>query len=69
MFIKDNKTLILMKKGHQHADEEENENKIQGFSKNFLLRGLFHQNLGNWIRFMLTKVEIHPLPNDLRRNL
>jgi hypothetical protein len=58
-----------MKKGHQHAAEEENENKIQGFSKNFLLRGLVHQNLGNLIRFMLTKVEIHTLSNDLRRNL
>jgi hypothetical protein len=52
-----------------HADEEENENKIQGFSKNILLRGLVHQNLGNWIRFMLTKAEIHTLSNDLRRNL
>jgi hypothetical protein len=44
-------------------------NKIQGFSKNFLLRRLVHQNLGNWKRFMLIKVEIHTLSNDLRRNL
>jgi hypothetical protein len=41
-----------MKKGHQHCAEEEIGNKIQGFSKNFLLRELVYQNLGNWIRFM-----------------
>jgi hypothetical protein len=55
-----------MKKGHQHTKEEK-ENEIQRFSKNFLLRELVHQNLGNWIRFMLTKVEIHALSNDLRK--
>jgi hypothetical protein len=48
---------------------EEKENKIQGFSKNFLFHGIVHQNLNNWIRFMLIKVEIHTLSNDLRRNL
>jgi hypothetical protein len=41
------------------------ENKIQEFLKNLLLLGLVHQNLGNWIRFMATKVEIHTLSNDL----
>jgi hypothetical protein len=47
MFDKDSKIVILMKKSHQHDAEEEKENKIQGFSKNFLLRGLVHQNLGS----------------------
>jgi hypothetical protein len=37
----------LFENGHEHDAEEEKENKIQGFSKKFLLRGLFHQNLGN----------------------
>jgi hypothetical protein len=37
----------LMKKSHQHDAEEEKKNKIQGFSNNFLLRRLVHQNLGN----------------------
>jgi hypothetical protein len=57
-----------MKKGHQHTKEEK-ENEIQRFSKNFLLRELVHQNMGNWIRFMLTKVEIHALSlsNDFLR--
>jgi hypothetical protein len=68
MFVKDSKTVILMKKDHQHDVEEEKENKIQGFSKKFLLCGLVHQNLGNWISFMLMKVKIHTLSNDLRRN-
>jgi hypothetical protein len=31
MFVKDSKTVILMKKGHD--GEEEKENKNQGFSK------------------------------------
>jgi hypothetical protein len=44
MFFKDGKTVILMENGHQH---EENENKIQKFSKKFLLLELDHQNLGN----------------------
>jgi hypothetical protein len=39
-----------MKKGHQHVAEEKKEKKIQGFSKNFLLCELVHQNLGNWNR-------------------
>jgi hypothetical protein len=68
MFVKDSKTVILIK-GHQQDAEEEKENKIQGFSKNYLLRRLILQNLGNWIIFMLIKVEIHTLSNDLRRNL
>jgi hypothetical protein len=33
--------------------------KFRDFEKKFLLRGLVHQNLGNKIRFMLIKVEIH----------
>jgi hypothetical protein len=44
------------------------EGEIQGFSLNFLLHGLVYQNLGSWIRFMLIKVEIHTLTNDLRKN-
>jgi hypothetical protein len=56
-----------MKKGHDA--QEEKENIVQEFSKKILLRGLVHQNLGNWNRFMLLKVEIHTLSNDLRRNL
>jgi hypothetical protein len=63
------KIVVLMKKRHQHDAEEEKEKKIQGFSKIVLLRGLVHQNLSNWIRFMLIKSEMHPLSNDLRRNL
>jgi hypothetical protein len=59
VFVKDSKTVIMMKKGHQHDAEEEKENQIQEFSKNLLLCELVHQNLGNWIKFMLTKVEIH----------
>jgi hypothetical protein len=69
MFIKDSKIIILLQNDHQPDAEDEKENKIQGFSKNFLLPGLLHQNLGNWIRFMLTKVEIHTLSNNLRRQL
>jgi hypothetical protein len=69
MFVKDIKTVIFMKKGHQHDAEEEKENNIQRLSKKILLRRLVHQNLGNWKRFMLIKVEIHTLSNDLRRNL
>jgi hypothetical protein len=52
MLVKDSKIIILMKTGHQHVAEEEKEKKIQGFSENFLLRGLVHQNRDNWIRFM-----------------
>jgi hypothetical protein len=32
MLVKDSKTLIFMKKGHQHNAQQEEENKIQGFS-------------------------------------
>jgi hypothetical protein len=53
MFVKDGEIVILMENGHQNDDvEKEKENEIQGFSKNFLLCGLVHQNLGNKIRFM-----------------
>jgi hypothetical protein len=52
MFVKNIKIVILLENGYQHDAEEEKEKKIQGFSTN-------HQNLGNWIRFMLIKVEIH----------
>jgi hypothetical protein len=45
------------------------EGEIQGFYLNFLLHGLVYQDLGSWIRFMLIKVEIHTLSNDLRRKL
>jgi hypothetical protein len=65
MFVKDCKTVILMKKGQQNDAEQEKDNRIQRFSKNFLL----HQNLRIWIRFILKKVEIHTLSNDLRRHL
>jgi hypothetical protein len=68
MFVKDIKTTILLEKGH-HDAEEVKEDKIQGFSLNFLLRDLVYQNLGSWIRFMLIKVEIHTLSNDMRRKL
>jgi hypothetical protein len=59
MFVKDSKTVVFLKKGHHHDTVEEKEGKIQGFLKKFMLRGLVHQNLGNWIRFMLIKVEIY----------
>jgi hypothetical protein len=39
MFIKDSKTVILMKKGH-YDGEKEKENKNQGLSKKNLFRGL-----------------------------
>jgi hypothetical protein len=68
-FVKDSTTVLLLHNDHQDDDEEEKDNKIQGFSKNFLLRGLVYQDEGNWIRFMLIKDEIHMLSNDLRRNL
>jgi hypothetical protein len=42
--------------------------KLKDFQENFLLRGLVHQNLGNWIRFRLIKVEKHILSNDLMRD-
>jgi hypothetical protein len=51
MFIKGSKIVILLE-NVDHA-EEEKENKIQGFSKEFLLYELVHQNVGNWIRFLL----------------
>jgi hypothetical protein len=69
LFVKDSKIVILMKKGHQHDAQEEKENINQGFKKKNLLRGLVHQNLSNWIRFMLIKVGIHTLSNDLSRYL
>jgi hypothetical protein len=69
MPVKDSKTVILMKKGHQYDAEEEKENYIQGFSNKNLFRTLVYQYLTNWIRFKLRKVEIHTLSNDLRRNL
>jgi hypothetical protein len=47
MLAKDSWIVILMKRGHQHDDEEDTENKMQGFWKQFLLRELVHQNLGN----------------------
>jgi hypothetical protein len=57
MFVKNSKIVHLMKNGHQHVAEEEIEKKNSRILK--MLRGLVHQYLGNWIRFMLTKVEIH----------
>jgi hypothetical protein len=51
MFIKDSKRVISMK-GRLHEAQKEKEEKFQGFSKTFLLRGIVHQNLGNWMRFM-----------------
>jgi hypothetical protein len=69
MFVKASKTIILMNKGHQHDSAKETKKKIQGFSGKFLLRGLVHQNRGNWYRFMLIKVEIHTLSNDFWGNL
>jgi hypothetical protein len=68
MFVKDSKTVTLIKKGHQHHSEEAKGNKMQGFSKNFMLRER-HQDVGNFNRFMLIKVKIHTLSNDFRRNL
>jgi hypothetical protein len=68
MLVKDSEIVILLENGHQNDAEEEKEKKIQGFSKNFLLCRLVHLNLGGkWITFMLTKVEIHALSNDLRK--
>jgi hypothetical protein len=66
MFVKDNKIVILLENGHRHDAAEEKVNKMQGFSQNFLLRGLVHPNLGSWIRLKLMKVEIHTLSNDLK---
>jgi hypothetical protein len=43
--------------------------KSKDFQEKFLLRGIVHLNLDNWIRFILINVEIHTLSNDLRRNL
>jgi hypothetical protein len=40
MFVLHSKTVILMKEGHQHDAEYKKVNKIQGFSKNFVLSGL-----------------------------
>jgi hypothetical protein len=68
MFVKDIKIVILLDNGHHHDAEEEKEKK-KGFSTNLLLRALVHQNLDHCIRFILRKVEIHTLSNDLRRNL
>jgi hypothetical protein len=62
MFVKDSKIVSLVENGH--ADEKK-ENKIQGFSKNFMLCCLVRPNLYNWNRLMLMKVEIHTLSNDL----
>jgi hypothetical protein len=59
MFVNDSKTVILLENDHQHDAEEEEENEIRGFTKNYLFRGLVYQNVGNWNRFMLIKVEIH----------
>jgi hypothetical protein len=67
-FVKDSKTVILMKEGHQQDSKDAKRNKMQGFSKNFMLRER-HQDVGNFNRFMLTKVKIHTLSNDFRRNL
>jgi hypothetical protein len=47
MCVKDSKTVILLENGHQHDADEEIENKIHGFSKNFLVCGLVHPNVGN----------------------
>jgi hypothetical protein len=47
MFVKDSKTVILMKKGHA----EEKENKLQRFKKKILIRGPVYQNLDKSIRF------------------
>jgi hypothetical protein len=33
MFVKDIKTVILMKEGHQQGAEEQKENKIHGYLK------------------------------------
>jgi hypothetical protein len=63
MFVKYSKIIILLENGHRHAAGRKK-------NKDFvLLRGLAHQNLGNWISFLLIKVEIHTLSNDLMRNL
>jgi hypothetical protein len=61
MLVKDSKTEILMETGHQQDAEEEKENKIRGFFKNFLPHRLVHLNLGNWNRFVLIKGEIHTM--------
>jgi hypothetical protein len=59
MFVKDSIMVILFEKGHQYDAEEEEDNKIQGLTKKNPASWTRHQNLGNWIRFMLIKVEIH----------
>jgi hypothetical protein len=33
MFVKDSKMVIWFEKGHQYDTEEENENKLHGFSR------------------------------------
>jgi hypothetical protein len=47
MFVKDSKNSNFDKNGHQLDAEEEVENKIQGFWRNFQLRGLVRQNLSD----------------------
>jgi hypothetical protein len=59
----------LFKNGHEDDVEEEKKRKSKDFQENYLLRGIIHLNLDNWIRFILIKVEIHTLSNDLRRHL
>jgi hypothetical protein len=39
MFANVSKILILLENGHPYDAVEEKENKMQGFSKTFLLRG------------------------------
>jgi hypothetical protein len=38
MFVKDSEIVILLENGYKNDAEEEKDKKIQGFSKNFLLR-------------------------------
>jgi hypothetical protein len=63
MFVKDRKSVILLENGDTEVKKEI---KLQGFSKNFLLRGLGHQIVGNWIRFILRKDKKHTLSNDFK---
>jgi hypothetical protein len=44
-FVKDSKTVVFMKKGHQMVAEEEKDKKNQGFSKNLLFRRLVRHQI------------------------
>jgi hypothetical protein len=68
MLVEDSIRLIHLKIDHQHDAKEEKENKIQGFSKNIPASWTYSSDRVQ-LRFILVKVQIHTLSNDLRGNL